>query len=290
MTVLESNGWDRNTRKPAQMPPPGSWDCAVHVYGPPGSSTLAASRAYEPPEATFDDVLRVHRTLGIERGVIVQPTAYGSDHSVLLEALVRAGGAYLATGIIDETVSDAELERLGKAGVRGARFNFYSILKQDWTNEKFERQAARIAELGWITVVHGTADELLERETMLRKVRTPLLIDHMCHWDLSKGYAGNPAFEFLCDLLREGNAWMKLSNGDRFSLQGPPYDDVIALARAFIAVAPERMIWATDWPHIMYKGKAPNDAELLELLFRFAPDAALRKAILVDNPARLYES
>lgn len=285
--MLQSNGWDRNTRKPAVTLPPDACDCAVHVYG--ASSSLAPTRTYEPPDANFEDVRRVHRTLGIGRGVLVQPTTYGTDHGVLLEALARAEGRYLATGLIDETVSDAELDRLAQAGVRGARFNFLSTLRLDWNRTRFERQVARIARLGWITLVHGTADELLEREDMLRRLRTPLVIDHLAHWDLSRKREAQKAFDFLCELLREGNTWMKLSNGDRYSLQGPPWDDMVDIAQAFIAAAPNRAIWATDWPHILYKAQVvPNDAELVELLYRYAPDPSVRHKILVDNPAELF--
>lgn len=285
--ALISNAWDRSTRKPEVIPPPNACDCAVHVYGPPGSCSLDPARTYDPPEASFDQARRVHRTLGIDRGVLVQPTTYGTDHRVLLEALERGEGRYLATGIVDESVSDAELERLAKAGVRGARFNFLN--RQYWTREKFERTVARIAQFGWITIVHGSADELLERQDMLRNVPTQVLIDHMLHWDLSRSYESGKHIEFALELLGRGNFWIKLSNGDRISLQDPPYDDTIGLAQAFIRAAPERAIWATDWPHVLYRKKTvPNDAELIELLFRYAPEEALRQKILVDSPAALF--
>ena len=286
--VLSSNSWDRNTRTPKVAPPPNACDCAVHVYGPPGACSLAPNRTYEPPEASFDDVRRMHAMIGIDRGVLVQPTTYGTDHRVLLDALERGKGRYLGTALVEDTVLDAELERLARAGVRGARFNFLASLGLNWDRARFERTVARIAELGWITIVHGTADELLEREAMLRKVRTPVVIDHLVHWDLARGYAGQKTFDFIRDLLGQGNFWIKLSNGDRISLQGYPYDDTVELAQAFIAAAPDRAIWATDWPHILYRGKVPNDADLIELLFRFAPDADARQKILVDNPATLF--
>ena len=226
--------------------------------------------------------------IGIDRGVLVQPTTYGTDHRVLLDALEHGKGRYLGTALVDDTVPDAELERLAQAGVRGARINFLASLGLNWDRARFERTVARIAELGWITIVHGTADELLEREVMLRKVRTPVVIDHLVHWDLARGYAGQKTFDFIRDLLGQGNFWIKLSNGDRISLQGYPYDDTVELAQAFLAAAPDRAIWATDWPHILYRGEVPNDADLIELFFRFAPDADARQKILVDNPATLF--
>jgi len=286
--VLSSNSWDRNTRKPKVASPPNACDCAVHVYGPPGSCSLAPTRIYEPPQASFDDVRRMHATIGIDRGVLIQPTTYGTDHRVLLDALQRGKGQYLGIALVDDTVLDAELERLAQAGVRGARFNFLASLGLNWDRARFERTVARIAELGWITIVHGTADELIEREAMLRKVRTQVVIDHLVHWDLARGYAGQKTFDFIRDLLGQGNFWIKLSNGDRISLQGYPYDDTVELAQAFLAAAPDRAIWATDWPHILYRGEVPNDADLIELFFRFAPDADARQKILVDNPATLF--
>ena len=201
----------------------------------------------------------------------------------------RPAGGYAVQAAHDRgTVSDAELERLAAAGVRGARFNFLATLRFDWDRAKFERTVARIAELGWVTLVHGTADELVERMPMLRKVRTPVVIDHMAHWNLERGDASCKPFELFRELLGQGNFWIKLSNGDRISLQGYPYDDTVALAQAFIDAAQERAIWATDWPHIRYRGRVPNDAELVELLFRYVPDAHVRQRVLVENPARLF--
>ncbi len=282
---LRSNGWDRATRKPGVVVPENACDCAVHVFG---ASSLDATRVYDPPQASFDDLLRVHRTIGIGRGVIIQNTTFGSDHSVLYEALARGRGRYLGIALVDEQTSDAQLERLIAAGVRGARFNFLSLLRIDWNRRRFERVVARIAELGWITVVHGTADELYDRSDMLAKVPTPLIIDHLAHWDLARPFQGAPAFEFITGMLREGRAWIKLSNGDRISKTGPPFEDTVALAQAYIAANPERAIWATDWPHILYRGTVPNDAELIELMFKFAPDPAIRRKILVDNPGQLF--
>ena len=282
---LHSNGWDRNTRKPNVSVPEHACDCAVHVYG---KSTLDPTRVYEPPQATFDEVLRVHQTLGIGRCVIVQNTTYVNDHTVLYDALARGQGRYLGIALVDEHTSDAEFERLIAAGVRGARFNFLAILRMDWNRRRFERVVARIAELGWITVVHGTADELHQRAEMLAKVPTPLIIDHMAHWDLGRPFHGDPAFEFITGLMKEGRAWIKLSNGDRISRTGPPFEDTVPLAQAYIAANPDRAIWASDWPHILYRGTVPNDAELIELMFRFAPDPATRQKILVDNPALLF--
>jgi len=286
--ALSSNSWDRSTRRPNVAAPPNACDCAVHVFGSPGSSPLSPTRSYEPPQASFEDVRRVHATIGIDRGVLVQPTPYRTDHRVLLDALRAGKGRYLGIALVDDTVSDAELERLAAAGVRGARFNFLATLRFDWDRAKFERTVARIAELGWVTLVHGTADELVERMPMLRKVRTPVVIDHMAHWNLERGDASCKPFELFRELLGQGNFWIKLSNGDRISLQGYPYDDTVALAQAFIDAAQERAIWATDWPHIRYRGRVPNDAELVELLFRYVPDAHVRQKVLVDNPARLF--
>ncbi|MSQ73726.1 MAG: 2-pyrone-4,6-dicarboxylate hydrolase [Betaproteobacteria bacterium] len=288
LPVLHNDGWDRQIRKPeVPLLPAGACDCAVHVYGPPQASALDAARRYEPPRATVDDLIRLHDTLGISRTVLIQPTSYGADHGVLLDALARGKGRFLATGLIDDDTTDAEMTRLGEAGVRGARFNWLG--RTVWDRPRFERAVARLAAHGWIALVHGTADEMLERREMLLNVRVPVVIDHMLHWDLARSHGSGEHIDFVLDLLGRGNFWMKLSNADRISREDAGFNDTQGLTRRFIEAAPDRAIWATDWPHVLYrKPRVPNDAELVELFFRTVPEPSLRQKILVDNPAALF--
>ncbi len=279
--------WDRQTRIPSRLPPAGACDSQVHVYGDPARYPVRPGTAYDPPDATFDDVLTLHRTLGIERGLIVQATCYGTDHRLLIEALARGEGRYRGCAIIDDSVSGKELLRLHEAGVRGARFNFAKALKIAITPESFKRSVERIAELGWFAKIFTLEDEFAEYAPLFEALRLPVVVDHMGGLDFGKGLH-QPGMEIILKFLKKGNWWVMVSSGDRHSITGFPWSDAIPFARSFIDAAPDRVVWGTDWPHVIYDGKMPNDTDLLELFYRYAPEDELRRQILVENPARLF--
>lgn len=279
--------FERNTRTPSPLPPPKSCDCAVHIFGDPAKYPPAQSRAYDPLPATVEDLCEMHRALGIERGVIVQATIYGTDHRLLVDGL-KGRENFRGVAIVDDSVSDKELIRLHEAGVRGARFNLAGFFGIAPTKAVFERSIARIEELGWHAKIHGGGDELVEHADWLRPLRLPAVIDHLAGPDFRREL-DQPGCRLALELLKRDNWWIVLSNGDRRSAGGHPWDDMIPFAQAYVAAAPDRTLWATDWPHATYQKKSvPNDADLLELLYRYVPDSALRSKVLVDNPARLY--
>jgi 2-pyrone-4,6-dicarboxylate lactonase len=151
----------------------------------------------------------------------------------------------------------------------------------------FERAIARISELGWFAKVHGSGDELAALGAWLRPLKLPAVIDHMGGPDWRRGL-DSPGYRLIFDLLRNGNWWIQISNGDRRSAGEHPWEDMVPIARALVDAAPDRAIWATDWPHVTYQKKTvPNDAELLELFYRCVPDEAARQRVLVANPERL---
>jgi predicted TIM-barrel fold metal-dependent hydrolase len=171
--------------------------------------------------------------------------------------------------------------------VRGARFNFWKQLNIAPTAEGFLRSIDRIKQYGWHAKVHSAGEEWLELKDLLAKVKVPVVIDHMGHPDLRNGL-DQPAIKMVLDLLRNENWWILISNGDRVSTAEHGWEDVLPLARMFIEAAPDRAIWCTDWPHVQYHKPMPNDAELLEFLYRATPDPVLRRKVLSDNPARLF--
>jgi predicted TIM-barrel fold metal-dependent hydrolase len=229
----------------------------------------------------------MHRTLGIERGVIVQATVHGTDHSILLDALANEP-SYRGVAIIDDSVSDQDLQKLHDAGVRGARFNFWKLLNIAPTPAVFERSIERIRQFGWHAKIHAVGSEWVELQDLLKKVSIPIVIDHMGHPHPGDS-PDHPAFKVIFDLLRRENWWIMISNGDRFSATDAPWDDVVPFGQKLAAAAPDRAIWCTDWPHVHYdKPKMANDGDILELLYRIAPDPVLRRKILVDNPERLF--
>lgn len=275
------------TRAPARLAPAGSVDAQIHVFGDPVAYPLAPGRVYDPPfDATFAEAQRMHRSLGIAHGVIVQPTGYGTDHTLLLDCLAE-NPAYRGTAIVDDTVTDAELERLHAAGVRGARFNFKRVMGAIPADDVFARSIRRIAELGWHAKVRSSPDELLAYEPLLRTIDIAVVIDHMGHVDAGLG-PDQPACRLIVDLLANHGWWIMLSNADKYV--DPPWDAAVEVAQAFIAAAPDRTLWATDWPHLGFHDRVPqSDADRLELFYRYAATEETVHRILVENPRRLYD-
>jgi 2-pyrone-4,6-dicarboxylate lactonase len=280
--------FDPNPRTPATKPPPRSCDSQFHVLGPREKYPVRPGAVYEMPTATIAAALKMHRALGIERGVIVQPTTYGADHAATLDGLAAAGPNYkgCANAVVFAEANDAYLAKLHDAGVRGARFTRASLgitLEQ----RDLERAFARTAELGWYVKVQPENDGFAAGAAPYQKLEVPVLIDHMGRPNLARG-ADDPTPRKVVELLRRGNFWVMLSLTEKLSKAGPPWDDVIPIARAYIEAAPDRVVWASDWPHPVSTKQPPNEADLLEFIFRCVPDAGERQKILVDNPAKLF--
>jgi predicted TIM-barrel fold metal-dependent hydrolase len=206
----------------------------------------------------------------------------------MVDALERSRGRYAGVGMVTPSVSDAELGRLHDAGVRGARFNFVAHLGGAPDMEAFWTVLDRVAGLGWHVVLHFDAQDLPAYAEMLGRMPAPYVIDHMARIDAALGTEQEP-FQRLCELMLDERAWVKVSGAERLSRSGPPgYDDVVPFARALISIAPDRVLWGTDWPHPNVP-HVPDDGDLVDLLAAFAPDEAVRTRILVRNPERLYD-
>ena len=288
MTMPDYLPFDPNPRAPDPLPPPGSCDSQFHVFGPREKYPVRPGAVYEMPHATIETALRMHKTLGITRGVIVQATTYGADHQVVLDALEVAGPNYrgCANALVLLEQSDAYLARLHEAGVRGARFNRQG-LGVSMAQADFERALARVRELGWYVKFQPEASGVAEQAALFEKLEIPVVIDHMGRPDPQAG-AADPSLLKVTELLKRGNFWVMLSLSEKISKQGYPWDDVLPMAHACVEAAPDRVIWGSDWPHPVSVKQPPNEGDLMELLYRFVPDAAVRKKVLVDNPARLF--
>jgi predicted TIM-barrel fold metal-dependent hydrolase len=274
------------TSRPSWRAPPGATDCHCHVFGPYDRYPLSPGRSYTPPEASVAQYLEVLGTIGLSRTVIVQPSVYGTDNAVTLDA-VDAIGPHRARAVVvvDEGSGAAELAAMAARGARGVRFN--AVSGNGAPLEQLEWLAERIAPLGWHVQLYTHASVLPELEPVLRRLPVPVVVDHMGGVKAAAGGVEHPGFRSLLRLLENG-AWVKLS-GYRASAS-PPYADVAPMARALLQAAPERCVWGTDWPHpsLHDPAEVPDDGELLDALGRWVPDEAARRAVLVDNPARLY--
>ncbi len=283
-----------------QRLPKNSCDTAIHVFGDLKRYPVNNPNAlYQPPQdCTIEAAQRMHETMGVDRAVLVQPTVYGCDNRLLHDVLESAPkGRYCGVAIIDDSVSDAELQRLHDVGVRGARFNFGGAFKLSPSLTTLRRSLARINELGWFAKMFGFNDDFLPVEAELRKVQMPAIIDHLGGVDFRRG-PSQPAVRLILDLLARDNWWIGLSNGDLFSHAGYPWDDAVEFGRLFYRAAPDRCMWGTDWPHVhrfIHPDKdGPSDYGVehqfarLTLLERSVPDQAARDRVLVDNPARFF--
>lgn len=282
--------FDPNPRTPSRLPPPGAIDSQFHVLGPAGKYPVRPGAAYEMPSATWEAARRMHQALGFQRGIVVQTTTYGADHSVVLDGLAALGPGYkgCANALVFEAADDAYLEKLHAAGVRGARFSFRQALGAVLTREAFDRAVGKLRELGWYMKIQPEQNGIVESAHWFEHLDLPILIDHMGRADAALGPERDPNVAKLRELLARGNFWVMLSLGEKISRSGAPYDDAVPIARALIDAAPERCVWASDWPHPVSKKQPPNDADLLELLYRYVRSDWELHRILVENPSRLF--
>ena len=273
------------TRKPKFVMPRGACDCHAHLFGPQAKYAYAANRRYTPPDATADDYIKMLRAIGVDRAVLVQPSVYMTDNTVILDALAENKFPFRAVAVVNDEVSDAELARMHKLGVRGLRLNLRN--SNGAAGDLAPRLAARIAPLGWHLQFRINAEDFTAIGPMLRALPCDFIIDHIGQVPIADGVNGE-AFRAILDLTQGGRCWVKLSAPMRMSARDYPYADVVPLVHALVAAAPERMVWASDWPHTTLTCAMPNDGDLVDLLPEWIPDAATRQKILVGNPARLY--
>lgn len=265
--------------------PPGACDCHMHVFD--ARYPLAARARRQEPDASVADYRAVQRRLGLERVVVVQPTAYGRDNRCTLAAMAELGSAARGIAVVDPAISDGELASMHAAGMRGVRFRMLEPPELPWS--LLPVLAERIAPLGWHIQFQMDGRDLGQRAAMLAALPCPVVIEHIGKF-LEPVPLTNPGFQALRRLVDAGRCWVKLSGAYMTSVSGPPrYEDVGLLAGALVARAPERMVWASNWPHpTPGRSGIPDDAVLLDLLLDWAPDPAVRNRILAENPARLY--
>jgi len=281
-------GPNPNTRTPNFKMPPGACDAHCHVFGPAAIFPFAADRSYTPPDAPKEALDALHKTLGIERSVIVQASCHGTDNAACIDAIAWSGGRWRGVAIVDDHVTDSELDALDAGGIRGVRFNFVQHLGGRPDMDVFNRVVARLPDLGWHLVLHLDAKDIEELTPMIRRLPVPFVIDHMGRVEAKEGLQ-QPSFLALLELMKMDNAWVKVCGSERVSSAGAPFTDSAPFAAALINTAPDRVLWGTDWPHPNVGKNMPNDGDLVDLIPLFAPDPVNQRKLLVDNPARLYD-
>jgi len=277
--------WSAGRGRAKLEAPPNACDCHMHVYD--GRFPAAPYATVLSPDASVDDYRQLQKRTGTTRIVVVHPSAYGTDNACTLKAMADFGPAARGVAVVDASVTDSEIERLHGLGVRGVRFNLVQFGAN--TIDMIEPLSKRVNGLGWHIQLHMLGDHIVEAASLLGRLPCPIVFDHLARISQPAG-VDHPAFAVVMRLLDAGRAWVKLSGAYMETKVGPPtYADASKVARAYVKAAPDRLVWASDWPHPTEKADAkPNDAILFDLLTDWAPDEKTRNRILVDNPARLY--
>lgn len=257
-------------------------DCHMHIYGPPARYPTSGP---VPAGADLEDYRAVQARLGLKRVVIVQPSVYGADNRCTLDATRALGEAARCIVVVPPGVAGRDLADLHDQGARGVRFHMVGDGALTW--DDLEPIAARIAPLGWHVQLQMPGHGLPHVAPRLKALPVPVVIDHIGRFE--GGATGDaPAFRALLDLVEAGRAYVKLSAPYWSSPQGGPYEDVAPLVRRLVEVAPERLVFATNWPHPSITGARPDDLELRDLIMGWLPDDRARHAVLQDTPAALY--
>jgi 2-pyrone-4,6-dicarboxylate lactonase len=288
--------WYAGPSKPRFKLPEGAVDAHCHVFGPGAEFPFAPERKYTPCDASKEQLFALRDHLGFARNVIVQATCHGADNAAVVDALHASLGKARGIATVKRNVSDAQLQALHTAGVRGVRFNFVKRLVDFTPKDELMEIAGRIAHLGWHVVIYFEAVDLPELMDFFVSLPTTVVVDHMGRPDVTKPVDG-PEFGLFVDFMQHHeNVWSKVSCPERLSVSGPraldgephPYCDVIPFAKALVETFPDRVLWGTDWPHPNLKDHMPDDGLLVDFIPQIATTSELRRKLLIGNPMRLY--
>src|SRR6185295_12151574 len=276
--------------------PRGACDCHVHVFDP-AHFPYFGERVYTPPEATVADLRDLQTALRFERVVIVQPSVYGTDNSCTLDGVRQLGARARAVAVIDAATSPAALDAMAAAGVRGVRLNVQTAGENDpvVVRRLLNATAEQLRGRNWHIQFNTNLAVIAALQSDLAALPCPVVFDHFARAKATAGVQ-QPGFDALLALVKSGRAYVKISAAYRISEQKPEYADAAPIAQAIVAANPDRVVWGSNWPHpgrgTSRTAIAPpypsDDGMLLNQLPKWVPDPAIRRKILVDNPARLY--
>ena len=274
------------------MLPRSACDCHCHVFGPAARFPYAAPRSYTPDDAPLAAYLALLDRLGFDRGVLVQPSAYGRDNAAMLDALTREPKRLRGVGVGGAELDAATLKAWHAAGVRALRANeFRRDGKPYYQNgvglDEIAPLLPAIADLGWHLQLWIDTRDLPALLPALAKIPVPVVVDHMGRLDYRHG-VNHPGFQALVRGVGGGKLWAKLSGAYRLGTHPPDYIEAKPFHDALLAANPENLVWGTDWPHPRPEGPTPDAGHLLDLFLAWTARDK-QHAILVDNPARLYD-
>lgn len=279
--------------------PAGACDCHTHIHGDPETFPYFSGRIYTPETALPGEMSALHKALRMQRVVIVTPSVYGTGNSATLYGMKARGADARGVAVIDDKTPESTLDAMDRAGVRGIRLNLATGGSNDPSagRGRFEAAIARVQKRKWHVQMYTNLAVISSIKDLVAASPVPVVFDHFGGAQAALG-TGQPGFADLLELVRSGRAYVKISGAYRASRLSPDFPDAAPLAKALIAANSDRIVWGTDWPHPNSSSGNPatqvtpllqiDDARLLNQLPVWAPDAAIRRKILVDNPARLY--
>jgi predicted TIM-barrel fold metal-dependent hydrolase len=275
------------TAPPRSKAPANACDCHMHIYDP-ARFPMPPSQRIAPSNAAVPQYRLLQQRIGTTRVIVVQPRNYAIDNRVTVDALKQLAPNARGVAVLHPTVTDVELKTLNDAGIRGIRFSLGDPATAATTPDMVEPLAKRVADLGWHVQFNVEGQQIVELADVLRRLPTTMVFDHLAN--PGPMGIGHPSHAIVRGLIDRGRTWVKLSGAYSNSRVGPPYPEATRIAQDFVKVAPERLVWGSDWPHpgvVAVKDK-PDDALLFDLLPVWVPDEAMRNRILVQNPETLY--
>jgi predicted TIM-barrel fold metal-dependent hydrolase len=281
--------------------PAGACDCHTHIHGDPAKFPFFEGRVYTPEQASPEEMSALHKALHIECVVIVTPSVYGTDNSATLFGMKARGATARGVAVIDDKTPEGDLDAMNQAGIRGIRLNLATggVNDPNVGRPRFQAAVERVKARGWHIQLFTSLPMISAIKDLVATSPVPVVFDHFGGAQAALGIS-QPGFTDLLELVSSGKAYVKISGGYRASRLAPDYADAAPLAQALIAANSDRIVWGTDWPHpdsVTPPGRKVtdvtpllqiDDGRLLNQLPVWAPDAAIRKKILVDNPVRLY--
>lgn len=272
---------------PKHRLPVNTCDGHCHVFGPAQDFPYGDNRAYTPADAPKQALFALHDHLGISRRVVVQASCYGTNNAAMLDVLRAKPASSRGVVSLPDNITKATLQDMHDAGVRGARFNFMARILKAPPLHEIDAMIAKFTHLGWHIVLHFDPDQIPELCDWIKGLDAVVLIDHAGRLQADDHLGAN--YNDFCDLMARPNIWTKLSGVERGSLKGAPYTDMIPTLQDIVHIAPDRCIWGTDWPHPVLQNPMPDDGALVDYIWQVLPTEAQRQAVLVDNPAKLYD-
>jgi predicted TIM-barrel fold metal-dependent hydrolase len=281
--------------------PAGACDCHTHIHGDVEKFPFFAGRVYTPEPASPEEMAALHKTLHMQRVVIVTPSVYGTDNSATRFGMKARGADARGVAVIDDKTPESDLDAMQQDGFRGIRLNLATggVNDPNVARQRFSAAVDRIKARGWHVQIYTNLPVITGIKDLVAASAVPVVFDHFGGAQTALGME-QPGFADLVELVKSGKAYVKISGAYRASKLAPDYQDAAPFAKALIAANGDRIVWGTDWPHpdsVTPPGKKAtdvtpllqiDDGRLLNQLVVWAPDAATRKKILVDNPVRLY--